>query len=74
MTYKIYTKDDCPWCARAKTLMSTYGFDFEELKLGVDFNNDWYKREISTTYPHIVKDGVDIGGYMQLEQLVMDDL
>ena len=42
----IYSRDDCPWCDRAKEMISMNGESYEEIKIGrdmkmlsVDLNN-----------------------------------
>lgn len=68
--YKVYTKDDCSWCVKAKRLMMDCGIHFQELKLGKD-----YKREelqsllpvnLPLTVPQIFLYDKRIGGYEDL--------
>jgi glutaredoxin len=39
--YKMYTKDDCPWCIKAKRLLMDCGIQFQELKLGKDYQREY---------------------------------
>jgi glutaredoxin len=70
--YKMYTKEDCPWCVKAKRLLMDCGLQFEELKLNVD-----YKREdlqallpasLPLTVPQVFVYDRRIGGYENLAE------
>lgn len=70
MDVTIYTKDNCSYCTNAKLLLSSKGISYSEKKLGEDFS-----REIlldmfpeARTYPVIVIDGFNIGGYNELKE------
>lgn len=72
MIVTIYSKDDCPWCDKAKALLNQYNFQYKELKYGVDFTkDDLYNlvgAEKKLTVPQVVMNGNLIGGY---EDLIM---
>lgn len=34
--YTVYSKDACPFCVQAKTLLTQKNLDFREIKLGKD--------------------------------------
>ena len=72
MNVTIYTKDNCSYCTNAKALMSAKGIQYEEKKLGRDFTRefllDWFPA--AKTYPIIVVDGMNIGGYTQLKEML----
>ena len=38
--YVIYSRDNCPWCERAKSLLESKGLSYEELKLGIDYDKE----------------------------------
>lgn len=67
----VYTTDDCPYCRRAKDLLSRKGIPFKE----IDLTNDAAKREeVENRYgwmtvPVIVIDGKCIGGSDELYEL-----
>lgn len=70
MDVTIYTKDNCSFCTNAKLLLTSKGIGYNEKKLGEDFS-----REIlldmfpeARTYPVIVIDGFNIGGYTELKE------
>lgn len=61
---KIITKDDCPYCVRAKALLAQNGISYKEIDRN-DVSHFPYK-----TVPQIWLDGSYVGGYTELaEQL-----
>lgn len=68
--YKIYTKDNCNWCVKAKQLMNDVGVKYQELKLGVDYTRDELKallpENLPLTAPQIFVYDKRIGGYEDL--------
>ena len=67
----IYSKDNCPYCVKAKMLLQKKGFDFEEIKI----TSDKLKEEMIAksggrmTVPQIFIDGKHIGGCDDLYEL-----
>lgn len=72
MSYKIYTKDDCPWCVKAKSLLQRCGIEYEELKLGRDYQREDLKALLPSTLPLTVPQvfvyNKRIGGYEDLAE------
>lgn len=74
MKYKIYAKNDCPYCKKAKELLYERGNDVEYLVIGEDISLESFKKEVmhipvdqKTTVPQIfVGSGLRIGGYEDL--------
>ena len=77
----IYTKDSCPFCTRAKTLMDNRGITYDEKIIAVNGkdarqlreNQQWSTREellavapAAKTVPQIWLDNQHIGGYEDL--------
>lgn len=71
----IYTVDYCPYCNKAKKLLSEKGIEFEDHDLTL---NEAEKRKKlgemigstgRTTVPQIFIDGKHIGGYTELDKL-----
>jgi glutaredoxin len=58
---KIYTSETCPWCVRAKALLTRLGYDYEEI---LQKHPDW------PTVPAIIMDGTLIGGFTELARSV----
>ena len=56
----------------SKMLISSKGINYKELKLDEDFSREHLLNTFpsATTYPVIVVDGFNIGGYMQLQEMI----
>ena len=69
MHVTIYTKDNCSFCTSAKMLMSSKGIQYNELKLNEDYSKETLKETYPSakTFPVIVIDGFNIGGYTELK-------
>ena len=70
----MYTTRWCGYCARAKTLLESLGFHYEEIEVGDDpgFREKLLTLTGGFTVPQIVVDGRPIGGYQELAALVRD--
>jgi len=71
MTITIYSKNNCVYCNKAKTLLKNLGLEYEEKSLEKDFVSDPSKliEDIGKNVrqmPQIKIDGELIGGYNQL--------
>ena len=73
MKVKIYTKDNCIWCDRAKGLLNAYSIEFEEVDLSDDDERqDFYKNigDNVKTVPQVFIDQKRIGGYQDLKEWI----
>lgn len=69
---EIYTLDYCPYCQKAKFFLNEHKINFKEIKC--DDNEDEKRGELTekyhlknlATFPQIIIDGVNIGGYSDL--------
>jgi len=70
MNVIIYTKDACSYCTNAKLLLNSKGLSYTEYKLGEDFTRETLLEMFpeAKTFPIIVIDGFNIGGYIQLKE------
>lgn len=72
MNVTIYSKDNCPYCDKAKNLLEMKSISFEEHKLDKDFSRDeileWFPGV--KTFPIITVNKKFIGGYNELEKLL----
>ncbi|URJ31749.1 glutaredoxin 3 [Blochmannia endosymbiont of Camponotus modoc] len=65
---EIYTKKNCPYCERAKTLLTKKSLDFREISVDCNNLSDSISIEMRqrsggrTTFPQIFIDGLHIGG------------
>ena len=69
MNITVYSKDNCIWCDRAKNLLNSVNFKFDEIDLSNDEKRqEFYNRvgEGVSTVPQIYIDNIRIGGYPNL--------
>lgn len=66
----VWSKDNCPFCVRAKSLLESKGIEYEERKIG----QEWSKEQLldvvpnARTVPQIFLDEKHIGGCTDLEE------
>jgi len=69
---EIYTTDYCPYCKKAKALLSQLGMDFQEIDISGDEDEAIEKLKVRTgmsTVPQIFINDTFIGGCDDLFQL-----
>jgi glutaredoxin-like protein len=68
LSVTVFTREGCPYCVRAKSLLQEAGIDFEELVLNRDYSESTI-RSVSggATVPQIFIEGEHIGGAEELE-------
>ena len=68
MNAEIYSKDNCPYCDRAKVLLSSKDINFTEFKIGRDLTREEFLERFpnARTVPQIYLDNQYIGGYDSL--------
>jgi len=69
---QIYTKDYCPFCIRAKALLSSLGHEYEEFEVSYDAEKEAEMIERSKRYtvPQIFVGKLSIGGSDELAEMV----
>lgn len=67
---EIYGKEQCPFCDMAKVLCTQKLKEWKYYQLGTDFTREEMIEMFPTarTFPQIVLDGENIGGYEQLKE------
>lgn len=70
MNVVVYTKENCSYCMSAKILLTNKGVPFKEQKLGEDFTRETILEMFPSakSFPIVVIDGFNIGGYSQLKE------
>lgn len=70
MNIVVYTKPDCPYCVKAKSLLALKNVTYTESVLGEDITRaDFMMRYPGVkSVPHAVVDGNSIGGYDKLNE------
>jgi glutaredoxin 3 len=73
---KIFSTATCPFCEKAKHLLTRLDISYEEVRLDKDATAlKEFARATrgARTVPQIIIDGKCIGGYVELTELHMDD-
>ena len=73
---EIYTLDYCPYCQKAKFFFKEHNVDFKEIPC--DDNEEEMRIELTkkyslpnlATFPQIIIDGINIGGYSDLVEKI----
>lgn len=60
----IYTRDGCPYCTQAKSLLSAKGADFTEYNASRDpsYRQEMMTRSGRNTFPQVFVNGKHLGG------------
>ncbi len=68
---QIYTKRQCPFCVRAKSLLARKGVSYEEIDVeGDDDRRRWLVEATGQlTVPQIFVDGRSLGGFSDIDDL-----
>jgi glutaredoxin 3 len=72
----VYTTTYCPYCVRAKALLTQRGIAYEEVQLSEEDDKAWddlYKRSKMQTVPQIFAGDKILGGYTELAALDQQD-
>jgi len=65
----VFSKPDCPYCKKAKALLSEQGISYQELTVGKDINVSGFRAVTNAeTVPQIFINGTLIGGSEDLEK------
>ena len=73
---EIYTLAYCPFCQKAKFLLKEHNVEFKEIPCDDDEEkmreelSEKYHLQSLATFPQIIIDGINIGGYTDLKQKV----
>jgi glutaredoxin len=72
----IYSKPNCTYCVKAKNLVKTLGFEYEEKMFGKDFTSPEELFEAVgkqvRTMPQIIIDEKHIGGYNEYAYIIIN--
>lgn len=72
MNVEIWGKDNCSFCSAAIDLCDELQLDFTYKTYNIDFTKEEILSEFvgAKTFPQIKLDGVPIGGYTELKELL----
>ena len=64
----VWSKEKCPMCVQAKTLLNSKNVEYEERIVGVDWTKEQLLEQVpnARSVPQILIDGELIGGYVEL--------
>lgn len=64
----VYSKDNCPYCVKAKALLSLNNYSYEEVVIGKDILREEFLTQFpdQRTVPLVFVEGEKVGGYDQL--------
>jgi len=64
----IWSKDSCPFCVQAKSLLTARGIEFEERNVSKDWTREQLLEAVpnARTLPQIFLDDQHIGGFTDL--------
>ena len=68
---EVFSKDNCPYCVRAKALLASKDVSYEEIDVSRDSDMlvSMMQRSKQRTVPQIFINGQSIGGYDDLAKL-----
>ena len=76
MTAIVWSKDLCPFCDQAKSLLTSRGIQYEERNV----SRDWTKEQLleavpnARTVPQIFLDGEHVGGFTELRKKLTESI
>ena len=75
MAIEVYSKTNCVHCDQAKQILRTHGKNYVEYKLDEDFTREILLSKFpeAKTFPVIVVDGFNIGGFEQLKRHLTEE-
>ena len=64
MKFTVYSKKDCPFCYKIKTVLELCGRDYQVHMLDEDFTKDEFYTQFGkgSTFPQVVLDEKPLGG------------
>jgi glutaredoxin len=73
MTATIYSKDDCPWCDKAKALMTANGEEYNEIVIGRDITREEFTQSFPDvkTVPYTIIGSQILPSYESLEEWIL---
>jgi glutaredoxin 3 len=72
---EVYSKNNCVYCDQAKQMLRLHSKEFVEYKLDEDFTREVLLTKFpeAKTFPVIVLDGFNIGGFEQLKRHLTEE-
>ena len=75
MGISIITKDNCPWCVKAKELLGQHNYNYSEINIPSDLSREVFyalveKYNTTKTVPKVFDGKTLIGGYEDLAEWI----
>jgi len=78
MNFTVYSKEECPYCHKVKSVLELTGSNFVVYTLGEDFTKEEFYAEFGegSTFPQVICDEKKLGGsvdtikFLKEQQLV----
>ena len=66
----VWSKDQCPYCAQAKSLLESHGIEYEERNVSQEWTREQLLEAVPTarTLPQIFLDEELVGGFTELKK------
>jgi len=73
MNLVLYTRSQCTFCEKLKTVLVTNNIGYTEYKLGSHFTREQFLAEFgkNATFPRVLRDGKLIGGCTETLNLLL---
>lgn len=67
MNFTVYSKDNCPYCHKIKTVLELTGSNFVVYNLDEDFTRQEFYSKFGegSTFPQVLCDDVKLGGCIE---------
>lgn len=74
MNFAVYTRTGCPYCTKVKQVLEGKGYNFQEYKLGVDFEREAFYNQFGngSTFPQVVLNSTNLGGCTETVQYLRE--
>ena len=74
MNFTVYSKDNCPYCYKVKTVMELTGSEYKVLELGEHFTKEDFYSIFGegSTFPQVSIDSEHIGGFKDTLQYLQE--
>jgi glutaredoxin 3 len=68
----VWSKDQCPYCVQAKSLLESRGIEYEERNVSKDWTREQLLEAVPTarTLPQIIINNNLVGGFTELRRYV----
>jgi len=75
MNFVVYSKDNCPYCHKVKSVLELTGSNFVVYTLGEDFTREEFYSKFGegSTFPQVLCDNNKVGGCVDTIQFLKEN-